>query len=172
MALANREFGAVGVLANVAGAFFPLEDSLVTIPRNLIDTLIQTNLLGPILGMRAVLPAMIERKAGKIVNVTSAAAVMRVLGTAVYGATKGGLESLTGQASKEYGVHNIQINAVSPGAVDTPALRRNRPEVVAAVLTSRGGKGLATPDQPAGVISFLASSAADYINGVVIRCGE
>lgn len=170
--LANAKFGVVTALANVAGVFFPWDDSLVTVPHALIDKMIQTNLVGPILGMRAVLPDMIERRSGKIVNVSSAAAVMRVNATAIYSATKGGLESLTGQASKEYGGYNIQINAVSPGAVDTPALRSNRPEMVAAVLASRGSRGLAQPDQPAGVIAFLLSSAADYINGCVIRCGE
>ena len=170
--LANDKFGAVTALANVAGVFFPWEDSLVTVPRALIDRMIQTNLMGPILGMRAVLPDMIERRSGKIVNVTSAAAVMRVNATAIYSATKGGLESVTGQASKEYGGYNIQINAVSPGAVDTPSLRSNRPEMVAAVLASRGSRGLARPEQPAGIIAFLLSPAADYINGAVIRCGE
>lgn len=168
----TEALGPIGVLANVAGYFTP-DDSLLTETRETIDRMIQTNLLGAVLGMRMVLPDMIRRGGGKIVNVSSSASYIALPGTALYAATKAGLEALTAQVAAEYGGSDIQINAMSPGAVDTPLLRTQTPERMEVLQAKRRGRqGMASPEAPAEIISFLASSASNYINGAVLRCGN
>lgn len=166
---AQQAFGPVGVLINAAGVA-PADDHVATLPVPVMEHTIRTNLLGSMIGMQMVLPGMIERRAGKIINFTSRSADVGMPGLAAYSATKGAINSLTAQAAKDYAQYNININAISPGTIATN-MTKGREANVAAALAARGMKAPGTPDRPAGIVAFLVSPESDYLNGIVVRCG-
>jgi len=168
--LAEATFGPVHALANIAG-ICPGRDSLATNSTEFMNRIIQVNLMGSMFGMRAVLPGMIERGRGKIVNTSSISSLNGYPALAAYSASKGAVDAVTRQAAKEYGGHGISINAIAPGSVAT-AMHANHQDTVRKILEERGDAAAATPDRPAEIFSFLMSPASDYLNGIVIRCGN
>ena len=93
------------------------------------DRVLAVNLVGPYLGMLAVLPGMRRAGGGVIINVGSGAALSGVGGRPLYGASKWGLRGLTKSAAIEFGYHGIRVNSIQPGAIDTPMLRRSDQEI-------------------------------------------
>ena len=85
------------------------------------------DLKGVRLGMREVIPVMIEQGGGRICNVASMAALRGLPNLAAYSAAKGGVAALTRQAAIEYAEHNVLVNAVAPGTIDTPILAGVQP---------------------------------------------
>lgn len=168
--LAETTFGPVQALANIAG-ICPGGDSIATNTTEFMDRIIQVNLMGTIFGMRAVLPGMVARRSGKIINTSSLSAVNGYPALGAYSASKGAVDAVTRQAAKEYGGKGICINAISPGSVAT-AMHANHGDTVKKILEERGDDAAATPDQPAGIFSFMASPASDYLNGIIVRCGN
>lgn len=162
--VANDKYGGIYLLANVAG-ISPLFDGLVDGSEETWQRTIDINLKGAWLGMKAVLPTMIEAKEGRIVNVASLAALLGVGGLASYSASKAGLAGLTRQAAVDYGKAGIRVNAIAPGVIDTPMNINNPPDMQAAFLekTPVGRAGLAT--EIAATIIFFASPLADFITG-------
>jgi 3alpha(or 20beta)-hydroxysteroid dehydrogenase len=135
-----------------------IEDS----PREEFERVLAVNLLGPYLGMRAVLPGMQRAGGGVIINVGSAAAYNGTGGRALYGAAKWGLRGLTKSASIEFGYHNIRVNSIHPGAIDTPMLRNSDQEMPAPQIpVARFGRA----DEVARTVLFLVSDHAAYITG-------
>jgi 3alpha(or 20beta)-hydroxysteroid dehydrogenase len=127
------------------------------------DLILAVNLVGPYLGMLAVLPPMQRAGGGVIINVGSGAAFEGLGGRALYGASKWGLRGLTKSAAIEFGVHNIRVNSIQPGAIDTPMLRRSDQQIPPPqIAIPRFGR----PEEIASAALFLASEAGSYITGV------
>ena len=89
------------------------------------DRVININLKGVWFGMKAVLPHMIKNGGGKIVNISSLAAIVGLPGLAAYTSSKGGVSALTRQAAMEYAKDDVQINAIEPGIIETTNSRRH-----------------------------------------------
>ena len=120
-------------------------------------------------GIQAVTPHMIAQGAGSIVNMTSPASVHGIPNGSVYAAIKGAVSALTRQCAVELGQQGIRVNAVAPGPMPTPGTMR--------VVDEEGWKKclarspldrLSTPEGVARVVVFLASDAADCVNGDVV----
>lgn len=161
--------GRLDVMFNNAGGAFPQpthEMSLETYRQ-----IVALNLDSVFFGVHAALPVMLRQRAGTILSTTSGAGLNCVLGLAAYGAAKAGVINLMKNIAVEYGPHGIRANTISPGPMDTPGLRawlgtfENGPARYAAQIPS--GR-LGTADDIAQAAVFLASDAAQFINGVVL----
>ncbi len=161
-------FGVVDILVNNAGIarIAPILDS------SLADweETIAVNLRAPYLLAQALAPKMIEQKRGKIINVSSQAGVVAIEGHASYAASKGGLNMLTKVMALEWGLHNIQVNAVAPTVILTPMGTQvwGDPEKAAPMLAKIPLRRFGQPVEVADLILFLASSASDLITGETI----
>jgi 3alpha(or 20beta)-hydroxysteroid dehydrogenase len=149
-------YGRIDVLVNNAGLYrnAPLEEWTDAELHRLVDV----NLVGPMLGMRAVVEVM--PRGGSIVNIASTAGVGGLRGAIVYSSTKWGLRGATRSAALEYADRGLRVNCVCPGAVDTPMVD------AAAFDHDRvplGRKG--QPLEVANLVAFLASDASSYCTG-------
>jgi NAD(P)-dependent dehydrogenase (short-subunit alcohol dehydrogenase family) len=124
------------------------------------------NLTSTFLGMRAAIPAMIARGGGSIVNMASISGSIGQDDAPAYQAAKAGVRLLTKNAAVTYGPHNIRVNAICPGAIDTEAVRQEDPDRIAPFLarTPMGRQG--TPDEVARAAVFLASDDSRFVTGV------
>ena len=114
---------------------------------------------------RAVVPGMVARRRGCIVNVSSVTAARGMPGQAVYAGTKGFMESFTRSLAAEYGARGIRANCVAPGAIDAGSLK---PLLAAAPQEVRGSIALGrtgTPEDVAGMVAFLCGDEASFISG-------
>lgn len=166
----RTDLGPVSVLANVAGVlrFAITHEASVSD----FELMLSVNLKGPFLMCRAVLPEMLELGGGAIVNVASSAGMFGQAYNAGYCASKGGVAMMTRAIAWEYVNQNIRVNAISPGQVDTPMVSTiDFPEGMDWKLMrkamTQGNKAL-SPDEPAGLIAFLASDEAKSMTGTVI----
>ncbi|MEU8959893.1 glucose 1-dehydrogenase [Streptomyces sp. NPDC048518] len=126
------------------------------------EALVRVNLLGPFLGIQAVLPAFKEAGGGSIVNVSSTAGLVGIPGHAAYGSTKFGLRGLTRSAALDLARHRVRVNSVHPGAIDTP--------MISAASAGRDWSHLplgrmGRPEEVGELVLFLASDASSYVTG-------
>ena len=129
------------------------------------DAVIDANLGGAFRCCRAVLPQMISRRAGSIVNVSSLTAVRGVAGQAAYGATKAGLIGMTKSLARELGKRNIRVNAVVPGLVMTEMIADTPPEKLKELRAIEALPSGTSPEDVAAMIVFLLSDRAAAITG-------
>jgi 2-hydroxycyclohexanecarboxyl-CoA dehydrogenase len=165
-------FGQIDVLANVAGGSVNKTSPFLSQDPNTWFDELKRNLLGSIYVCRAVLDeTMFARKTGVIVTVSSDAGRVGSLGEGVYSAAKGGQISFTKSLAREMGRHGIRVNCISPGPTDTPQVREaaaSAPKVMEKIVSMIAMKRIATPEEQAQAIVFLASDWAGYITGQVI----
>ena len=168
------ELGAVDILVNNAGIIkrIPMHEMSVDEFREVIDI----DLTAAFIMAKAVIPSMIERGGGKIINVCSMMSELGRETVSAYASAKGGLKMLTRNIASEYGEYNIQCNGIGPGYIATPQtapLRERDPEgrrhtfdsfIVSKPPAARWG----TPDDLKGPALFLASSASDFVNGHIL----
>ena len=168
----ERQAGAIDVLVNNAG-WDKAAPFLASTP-DLWKKLIDINLYGPINMHYAVLPRMVEKKRGRVVNIASDAGRVGSSGESVYSACKGGIIAFTKTLAREHARHNIQLNTVCPGPTDTPLLRSFAAEGEAGTKLIEGltraipMKRLGQPTDYPGIVAFLASDDAAFITGQTI----
>ena len=167
-ARALEHFGTIDVLVNNAGV--ALLGDLLDARVEDWDATMAVNLRAPFVLAQALVPKMIERGRGKIVNVSSQAGVVALQGHAAYCASKGGLNMLTKVMTCEWSRHNVQVNAVCPTVILTPMgeqvwgpAEKGDP-MRAKIPLNRFGK----PIEVADLVLFLASSASDLITGETV----
>ena len=170
VAAVTGSLGVPTVLVNNAGTdefgFFQNTDEA------LWQRVLDVNLLGVLRVSHALLPAMIERGGGKIVNVASEAGRVGSNGSAAYSAAKGGVIGFTKALAREGARYGVLCNAVAPGPIDTPLLNRAPRElgslgqkVVDVMVGSTVLRRMGSPDEVAAVIAFLCSDDASYMTG-------
>ncbi len=168
IAAAVDELGAVDVLVNNVGMTMrkTLEEWSLAEWRRILDV----NLTSAFLVSKAVVPGMIERGGGKIVNVCSVASEAARETVAAYSATKGGLKMLTRGMCADWARHGIQVNAIGPGYFETELTEPLRADAeFDAWLRRRVPAGRwGTPEELAGAAVFFASPASNYVNGQVL----
>ncbi|MEE9465245.1 MAG: SDR family NAD(P)-dependent oxidoreductase [Candidatus Neomarinimicrobiota bacterium] len=155
--------GPLDGLVNNAGIFMP--GLLVTLRQEDINEQVAVNLLGPINCSKAVLPGMISRRKGTIVNVGSVSAVRPNRGQAVYAATKGALESLTRALAVEYAQKGIRVLCLQPGPIETGMTAGARALGEEEVLSRLPMRRLGKPEEVAESAVFLLSDKAGFITG-------
>ena len=154
--------GKVDVLVNNAGIAVA-GDTAIEVSEAVWDKILDINAKGVWLGMRAVLPGMVERRRGKICNVASTAAHIGLRAAAAYCASKGAVLALTRQAGVQYAPFNVQINSVSPGTTMT-GLQRDVTETQRNVFrTLTPIDRFAEPEEVSAAILFLCSHGSSFI---------
>ena len=132
------------------------------------DTVIDANLRGAFLAIRAVSRGMMKRRWGRVINIASIVGITGNKGQTNYAASKAGLIGLTKSVAKELGSRNILANAVAPGFIETDMTAAMTPDARAAMSAQIPLERLGTPADIAGIVAFLASDYASYITGQVI----
>jgi 2-hydroxycyclohexanecarboxyl-CoA dehydrogenase len=162
----------VDVLVNNAG-WDRFQNFVDTDPKDW-DTLIDINLRGPLNMHHLVLPGMLERADGRIINISSDAARVGSTGESVYSACKGGIIAFSKTVAREVARKGITVNVVCPGPTDTPILRGFLGEgeagkkVYDALVRAIPMKRVGQPGDIPGIVAFLASEEAAFITGQVI----
>ncbi|MGX6570270.1 2-hydroxycyclohexanecarboxyl-CoA dehydrogenase [Cupriavidus necator] len=172
VAAVEQGLGPVDVLVNNAGwdVFKPF---IKTEPAQW-DRLIAINLIGALHMHHAVLPGMVERKRGRIINIASDAARVGSSGEAVYAACKGGLVSFSKTIAREHARHGITVNVVCPGPTETALFEdykqgAGNPEKLVEAFTRSIPLGrIGQPDDLPGAVLFFASDDAGFITGQVL----
>ena len=129
---------------------------------------IALNFVGPMQLVKALLPAMIERKSGRIVNISSDAGRVGSMGETVYSGAKGGLIAFTKSLAREVARYQINVNCVCPGPTDTPLMAAVPDGVKDALTKSIPFRRLGRPEEVADAILFFASDRSRYITGQVL----
>ena len=171
---ATEKFGHIDILVNNAGIIkrIPMHE----MSREDFQQVIDIDLVGPFICAKAVLPQMMERRRGKIINICSMMSELGRETVSAYAAAKGGLKMLTRNICSEYGEYNIQCNAIGPGYIATPQtapLRERQADGSRHPFDSficaktPAGRWLA-PEELAGPAVFLASEASDAVNGHIL----
>ena len=167
MDAAVKEFGRIDILVNNAGV---TRDGLVMMMKEAdFDAVIDTNLKGTFLCMKAVSRIMMKQRYGRIVNLSSVTGLMGNMGQTNYAAAKAGILGMTKSYAREVASRGITVNAVAPGFIDTD-MTEAMPEgakdkIVTGIPMGRTGK----PEDVAEAVAFLASEQAGYITGEVLR---
>ena len=170
----EKTLGTIDILVNNAGIIkrIPMTDMKVEEFRQVIDI----DLTAPFIMSKAVIPGMIKKGHGKIINICSMMSELGRETVSAYAAAKGGLKMLTRNIASEYGESKIQCNGIGPGYIATPQtapLRERQPDgsrhpfdsfIVAKTPAARWG----TPEDLMGSVVFLASDASNFVNGQVL----
>lgn len=174
VATVEKEIGVIDILVNNAGIIkrIPMCEMSAEEFRQVIDV----DLNAPFIVSKAVIPSMIKKGHGKIINICSMMSELGRETVSAYAAAKGGLKMLTRNIASEYGEYNIQCNGIGPGYIATPQtapLREIQPNgerhpfdkfIISKTPAARWG----TPEDLAGPAIFLASDASDFVNGHVL----
>lgn len=165
----EKEVGVIDILVNNAGIIkrIPMTEMSAEEFRNVIDV----DLNGPFIVAKAVIPSMIKKGRGKIINICSMMSELGRETVSAYAAAKGGLKMLTKNIASEYGEHNIQCNGIGPGYIATP---QTAPLRVAGnpfndfIISKTPAARWGTTEDLEGPAIFLASNASDFVNGHIL----
>lgn len=165
----EEEVGVIDILVNNAGIIkrIPMCDMTADEFRQVIDV----DLNAPFIVSKAVIPSMIKKGHGKIINICSMMSELGRETVSAYAAAKGGLKMLTRNICSEYGEYNIQCNGIGPGYIATPQtapLREDGHPFNNFIISKTPAARWGTPEDLMGPAVFLASDASDFVNGHVL----
>jgi 3-oxoacyl-[acyl-carrier protein] reductase len=161
----EKDFGAVDILVNNAG--ITRDNLLMRLKDDDWDAVIDANLRGAFVAIRAASRGMMKRRWGRIINVASIVGLVGNKGQTNYAASKAGLIGLTKSVAKELASRNILANVVAPGFIDTDMTAAMTPEARETLSKQIPLERLGKPEDLAGIVAFLASEHAAYITGQV-----
>ncbi len=174
IATIEKEVGVVDILVNNAGIIkrIPMCEMSADDFRKVIDV----DLNAPFIMSKAVIPSMIKKGHGKIINICSMMSELGRETVSAYAAAKGGLKMLTRNICSEYGAYNIQCNGIGPGYIATPQtapLRETQPDgskhpFDSFILAKTPAERWGDPEDLIGPAVFLASDASDFVNGHIL----
>jgi gluconate 5-dehydrogenase len=165
----EREVGTIDILVNNAGIIkrIPILDMPVADFKQVIDV----DLVAPLIVAKRVAPKMIEKRAGKIINLCSMMSVYGRNSVSAYAAAKGGLKLLTANMTCEWAKYNLQINGIGPGYIataQTAAIREGNHPFNDLVMTRTPAGRWGEPEDVGNAALFLASQASNFVNGHVL----
>ena len=156
----------IDVMVNNAG--IRKDQLLMRMTESSWDDVLDTNLKGAFLCSKAVLPFMVKKKFGRIINISSIVGITGNPGQGNYAASKAGLIGLTKTIAREVASRNITANAIAPGYIETDMVKELPDELRSRIQSMVPLGRLGTGDDVAGMVAFLCSEDANYITGQVI----
>lgn len=170
----EKDLGVIDILVNNAGIIkrIPMEEMSVEDFRKVVDI----DLNAPFIVSKAVIPGMIKKGHGKIINICSMMSELGRETVSAYAAAKGGLKMLTRNICSEFGEYNIQCNGIGPGYIATPQtaplrerqLDGSRHPFDSFIVSKTPAARWGTPEDLMGPAVFLASDASDFVNGHIL----
>jgi gluconate 5-dehydrogenase len=169
ISIIEREVGEIDILVNNAGIIkrIPILDMKVSEYQQVLDV----NLVAPLIVTKRVVPAMIRKREGKIINMCSMMSVYGRNSVSAYAASKGGLKLLTANMCCEWAKYNIQVNGIGPGYIatsQTAPIREGGHPFNDLVMTRTPAGRWGEPEDVGNAALFLASKASNFVNGQVL----
>lgn len=164
----NSAYGRLDILVNNAG--ITRDTLMMRMKDDDWDAVLDTNLKSQFLTTRAAISTMVRARYGRIINITSVVGLMGNAGQANYAAAKAGIIGFTKSVAREIGSRSITVNAVAPGFIDTELTAVLNDDMREALKKQIPLGRLGSPDDVAGVVTFLASDQAAYITGQTFNC--
>lgn len=162
-----NEFGAIDVLVNNAGI---TKDMLILrMQKEDFESVINVNLTGTFNVTKNVVPYMMKKRSGRIINISSVVGISGNVGQTNYSASKAGIIGFTKSLAKEVASRNILVNAVAPGFIETDMTSVLKDDVKAEIAKNIPLKRMGTAEDVANVVKFLASEDSSYITGQVLQ---
>lgn len=163
---ALKQFGAIDILVNNAG--ITRDNLLMLLKEEDFDAVVDTNLKGTFLCMKAAVRPMMKQRHGRIISLSSVVGLHGNAGQVNYAASKAGVIGMTKSLAKELAGRNITVNAVAPGFIDTDMTAVLPDKAKEAILSSIPMARLGAAEDVANAVAFLASDEAGYITGQVL----
>jgi 2-hydroxycyclohexanecarboxyl-CoA dehydrogenase len=166
---ATQALGAPEIIVNVAG--WDEHMPFLKTDEEFTEKVMQINLYGPMRVLRAALPAMVEARWGRVVNVASDAGRVGSSNEAVYSGAKGGLIAFSKTIAREFARYEITSNTICPGPTDTPLIQRmiaeqpDADKVIAAMTRAIPMRRMGKPEDHGAAVAFMASETAGHITG-------
>jgi 3-oxoacyl-[acyl-carrier protein] reductase len=164
----SSAYGRLDILVNNAG--ITRDTLMMRMKDEDWDAVLDTNLKSQFLTTRAAISTMVRARYGRIINITSVVGLMGNAGQANYAAAKAGIIGFTKSVAREIGSRSITVNAVAPGFIDTELTAVLNDEMREALKKQIPLGRLGSPEDVAGVVTFLASDQAAYITGQTFNC--
>ena len=163
----TKELGGIDILVNNAG--ITRDKVLLAMSEQDRDLVLDINLKSMFNTIKACYRSFMKKKSGKIVNISSVSGLMGNAAQANYSASKGGVVALTKTVARELATRGVNVNAVAPGAIETPMTANMDQDALNALISTVPMGHMGKPEDIAECVLFLASDRAKYITGEVIR---